>query len=76
MINAGRGAVFISMQNPIKTLAEFLKEVHVEAKKVNWPTREETTTNTILVVAFSLVVALSLGAFDYIFIHLLQRFIL
>ena len=45
----------------------FLQEVQSEVKKVNWPSREETMRNTLIVVLFAVAVALFLGFFDYIF---------
>jgi preprotein translocase subunit SecE len=54
----------------------FLKEVRLEIKKVNWPTREETLRYTLIVISVSLVVASFLGALDFIFIGLLNWFVL
>ncbi|OGF62934.1 preprotein translocase subunit SecE [Candidatus Giovannonibacteria bacterium RIFCSPLOWO2_01_FULL_44_40] len=53
----------------------YLKETKLEMKKVNWPTRPETSRYTITVIAVSLGVAAILGAFDFIFTSLLQLFI-
>ena len=41
-------------------------------KKVNWPSRRQTVTYTIVVITVSLGVAAVLGAFDYIFASILQ----
>ena len=60
----------------LSALTAFVKESRVEAKKVDWPTREKTIQNTILVVVFAIAVALFLGAFDFIFVNILERFIL
>lgn len=57
-------------------LIAFLKEVKTEAKKVNWPTREETIKDTVIVVVFSVAIALFLSLFDQIFQVLLNRFVL
>jgi preprotein translocase subunit SecE len=57
-------------------LAVFLKEVRLEMKKVNWPTRKETVKYTLIVVGVSAAVALFLGGLDYIFTLLLQSFLL
>lgn len=53
----------------------FLKEVRVEMKKVNWPTRDETVKFTLIVIGASAAVALFLGALDYIFRFLLDTFV-
>lgn len=48
-------------------LTTYIKESLEEMKKVSWPTKKETTNYTILVLVFSLAVALFLGLLDYIF---------
>ena len=44
---------------------EFLREVKVELKKVTWPTRQQTTGTTIVVIIFVFIVAAFLGLFDF-----------
>jgi len=53
--------------NFVSKIVSFLKEVRLEIKKVNWLTRQEVLRHTIVVVLFSLVVSVYLGALDYIF---------
>ncbi|PIS38930.1 MAG: preprotein translocase subunit SecE [Candidatus Nealsonbacteria bacterium CG08_land_8_20_14_0_20_43_11] len=53
----------------------FLKEVKIEAKKVNWPTKQQTLRYTLLVVAFSIVAAIFLGGIDFLFSELIRRII-
>ncbi len=57
-------------------LFNFIKEVQLEARKVNWPTRQETIKNTLIVVAFSSGVAMILGLFDFIFTSIIKRIVL
>jgi len=54
----------------------FLKEVRLEIKKVNWPTRKETFRYTIIVIGVSLGVAVFLGTLDFVFKTLITKFIL
>jgi len=54
----------------------FLKEVKLEIKKVNWPTRQQTTKYTLIVLGISVAVALFLGSLDFLFTSLLEKFIL
>lgn len=54
----------------------FLKEVRLEIRKVNWPTRQETIKYVIIIVCVSALIAAFLGALDFIFITLLNKFIL
>ncbi len=53
----------------------FLKEVRLEMKRVNWPTRQETLNYTLLVLGFALAVAIFLGGLDYIFTIVRNKFI-
>ncbi len=53
----------------------FFQEVRLEAKKVNWPTLQETIRNTVIVIAFSASIAALLGFFDFVFTSFLKRFI-
>jgi preprotein translocase subunit SecE len=53
------------------------REVRSEMKKVVWPTREETTRLTIVVIAISAVISVILFVADSLFLSLvtlLQRF--
>ena len=56
-------------------LLSFFKEVQLEIGKVNWPTRNRTMRDTTIVIVFSVVVALFLAGFDYIFGEILQLLI-
>jgi preprotein translocase subunit SecE len=50
----------------------FLQEVWAELKKVHWPTRKETYAATAVVLAAVAIVALYLGAVDFIISQLIQ----
>jgi len=64
------------MNNFLQRIINFLKEVKVELKKVNWPTRQETTKYTLIVIGVSLIVAIFLGGLDFIFTWLINKFII
>jgi preprotein translocase subunit SecE len=57
-------------------IVSFLKEVQLEVKKVNWPTRQQTLQYTFIVIVFSVLVAVFLGGLDIIFNNLLKIYIL
>ncbi len=57
-------------------LITFLKEVKLEVKKVNWPTRKQTVNYTLIVLGISVVVAIFLGGLDFLFTLILEKFIL
>jgi preprotein translocase subunit SecE len=48
-------------------LKAYFAESYKELRKVNWPTRKETTRLTIVVIVFSLVIAIFLGLLDIVF---------
>jgi len=48
-------------------ITTFFKEVQLEMKKVNWPTREQTIRYTLMVIGVAVAVAIFLGGFDLIF---------
>ena len=60
----------------LNRIATFLKEVKLEVKKVNWPTRHQTIRYTLIILGISLVIAVFLGGLDFLFTMLLEKFIL
>ena len=56
-------------------IKEYLQETKAELIHVSWPTRKQAVAYTIVVIAISFVTAFYLGAFDYIFTTLLQKFV-
>ena len=73
----GRGALFKTMKigDLPQKLVSFLKEVKLEIKKVNWPTRQETIKYTLMVIGVCFTVAVFLGGLDYIFATILDKLI-
>jgi len=65
--------MFKNIPNKIIT---FLKEVQLEMKKVNWPTKQETIKYTFIIISISVIIAIFLGVLDFIFIRLLDKYIL
>ncbi|MBI2644062.1 MAG: preprotein translocase subunit SecE [Candidatus Wildermuthbacteria bacterium] len=59
-----------------QTITQFLQEVRIEVKKVNWPTSRETMINTLIVVVFSVAVAIFLGLFDVLFSFVRDKLII
>jgi len=57
----------------LQKIMSFLKEVRLEMKKVNWLTRKEVFRHTIVIIVFSLSVAIYLGALDFIFQFILTK---
>ena len=57
-------------------IIEFFKEVITEAKNITWPTRRQSISSTLIVIAVSLFVAYYLGFLDKIFTKVLQFLLL
>lgn len=56
-------------------LTKYFKDTAAEMRHVKWPTSTQAAIYTVLVVAVSVVVALMLSGFDYIFTRLLETVI-
>lgn len=56
------GVAFTTFQG--KAFLQLLKEANIERRKVVWPTRQETTQTTMIVVAVVFVMALILWGLD------------
>lgn len=54
---------------------DYLKDTKDEISHVSWPTQKQAVTYTALVVGISIVLALLLGFFDFIFSYALDWFI-
>ena len=50
----------------------YLKEVRQEMKRVSWPSRQEATRLTLIVIGVSVVVGLFLGSLDLGFTKLIE----
>jgi len=55
-----------------KRTTQFLKDVRIELKKVIWPSKDEVTNYTAVVLVTVAVVSTFLLVIDYILTHLLQ----
>ncbi len=62
--------------NLVNKITSFLKEVTLEIKKVNWPTRQETLKYTLIVVGVSFLLAFFLGGLDILFQFVISKSIL
>lgn len=80
-----------SVQRPAKTLAQraprqwpapvervigYLREVYGELKRVDWPSRRETTSATIVVVIVLTLMACYLFAFDSLYTAMFKKWLL
>ena len=51
----------------LQKLLLYLKQVRVEGKKINWPSREKAMRYSLVVIAIAGVVAMFLGGLDFLF---------
>lgn len=58
------------------TMIVFLREVRAELRKTSFPSKKLTTQNTIIVIIFSVAIALFLGGLDMFFSYILNAYIL
>lgn len=56
-------------------MIQYLKDVRAEMRHVSWPTRAQTITYTVVVIAISLAAAVYLGLFDYLFSTFILRIV-
>jgi len=59
----------------MKKIIEFLKESYGELKKVNWPTRDDVVSQTIIVVVSLIIVSASLAVIDFLSFNLIEKII-
>ncbi len=59
----------VMSDNPI---VRYLRETRAELSKVSWPTRQEATNLTLVVLATVVASSLVLGAFDLLFTELFR----
>lgn len=59
--------VSVMSDNPV---VRYLRETRAELSKVSWPSRQEATNLTLIVLATVVVSAAILGSFDYLFAQL------
>ena len=60
----------------VQGITQYLKDSRAGLRRVAWPSKETTKSHTLLVIGISLGVAVFLGALDYFFNLLLERFVL
>ncbi len=53
-------------------VVRYFKETRAEIRKVTWPTREQATNLTLIVLAVTVAMAIFLGAVDLIFAEIIR----
>ncbi len=60
----------------MKQLISYIQLSYAELQKVTWPTRKQAMRLTLIVIGFSLILAIVVGGFDSIIRTFLQQVIL
>ena len=55
-----------------KGIGKFVKDVRQEYRNVNWPTKDEVFSSTIVVIVFVVVISTFLGFADYSILKLIN----
>ncbi|OQX88373.1 MAG: preprotein translocase subunit SecE [Candidatus Omnitrophica bacterium 4484_70.2] len=63
------------MIRKIKKFPQFLKEVKMELKKVNWSSKEELFAATIMVIIVTTILTLYIFGVDSVFTKLMEYFL-
>ena len=67
-----KGPVAKATAKKENVVIKYLKETRAELKKVNWPSRQEATNLTLIIIIVTIFMALLLGLIDYIFAKLFE----
>ncbi len=57
----------------MRKIIAFFQESYAELRKVTWPTREETTASTKVVIVSTLIIAAMLGLVDLVLFQIMDR---
>jgi len=57
----------------MSTFIEYIKSTKAEMKHVSWPTKSQSLWFTVIVIVLSILTALYLGLFDFIFTEIVSR---
>lgn len=64
------------MSAALQKIRQYITDSYQELKRVVWPTRSQMVSHTIIVIVFSVAVAVFLGALDLLFNYGIQRILL
>ena len=63
------------LEDRTRGVTTWARDIRSEMRKVSWPTREEATKLTTIVIVISVIVGLFLGGIDALFSALIQWFL-
>lgn len=57
----------------VERITRYFREVYAELKRVDWPSRQELTAMTIVVIVVLALMAIYLGLWDLLFAQIFRR---
>jgi preprotein translocase subunit SecE len=60
----------------VERIRNYLNEVWIELNRVDWPSRRELISSTIVVIIVLVLLSVYLGIFDYFYTVLIKRYLL
>lgn len=62
-----------ALQTATRATIQYFHDSYVEMRSVVWPTKKQTIVHTIMVIVFSVIIALFLGSLDILFSFILEK---
>lgn len=62
-----------ALQTATRATMQYLHDSYIEMRSIVWPSRRQTIVHTIMVIVFSILIALFLGSLDMLFALLLEK---
>lgn len=62
-----------ALQTASRATVQYFKDSYREMRNVVWPSRKQTILHTIMVVVFSVLIAVFLGSLDMLFSFILEK---
>jgi len=59
----------------MKKIFNFIKESYAELRKVNWPSRDDVVSQTVVVVVSLVIVSVLLTVIDFLSLELISKII-
>ncbi|MCK8816221.1 preprotein translocase subunit SecE [Natroniella sulfidigena] len=65
----------MAKKSATEKLKKFLREVKAELRKVNWPSKQELVSYTMVVIATVILISIFIGGVDLLFSSLIRPII-
>ncbi|MBI4599406.1 preprotein translocase subunit SecE [Candidatus Uhrbacteria bacterium] len=62
-----------ALTTAIQATTRYFRDSYNEMRSVVWPSRKQTVLHTIMVIVFSIIIAVFLGSLDLLFSFILEK---